>query len=170
MTPTDKARFYKWATASDATPYWYGPMYGDCPPSREKFLSSWKSYYFDGSKPELGRCFLILVDGEPIGQINYNPINQKHHSTEIDLIIADSENWGKGYGSDAVRTLTAWLFENKGLDVREVWVAPIKSNPRAILAYMKAGFEIVDPPPCYFKPPIKGTTKANDWLVLIRKR
>lgn len=29
---------------------------------------------FDDTNPELGRCFVIERDGQPIGQVNYNEI------------------------------------------------------------------------------------------------
>lgn len=160
FTENDPELFYHWATQSDATPFWYGKLYGDIVPSKEKFFSNWKSYYFDGSKPKLGRCFLILVKDIPIGQINYNKLDQ--NSTELDIVIGDSKNWGKGYGSDAMKTLTNYLFDE---GVREVWVFVLKRNPRAIKMYEKAGF-VAKLHPRYIQIPTKGTTKKEDWIFM----
>lgn len=136
--------FYKWATRSDATPFWYGELYGNEIPTFDKFRKDWKPHYFNDENPELGRCFVILLKDKPIGQINYNSIDLKKKSVEIDVLIADAKNQGKGYGPDAIKTLVKYLI--KELKVKEVWVAAIKKNPRAIKAYQKAGFKIIKPP------------------------
>jgi len=135
--------FYKWATQSDGTPFWYGELYGDKIPTFEEFIKDWKKYYFVEFEPEMGRCFVILLEKEPIGEINYNKISANRR-VEIDIIIADDKNLGKGYGPDAIRTMIKYLFEK--MDVKEVWVAAIKKNPRAVKAYKQAGFKTVNPP------------------------
>lgn len=141
-TVEDIPLFYKFATNSQATPFWYGDLYGDKVPTYDEFIADWKSYYFDGSAPELGRSFLIILDSNPIGQINYNDINQADHSVELDIIIAAADHTGKGLGSDALRTLTHYLFQNMNVEV--CYVNAIASNVRAIRAYEKAGFKIVN--------------------------
>lgn len=140
MTTKEIPLFFKWATQSDATPYWYGELQGDEIPTKKEFLKDWKRHYFDGSAPERGRCFVILVNQEAIGQVNYNKINRKDRSVELDIIIADDKHKGKGYGSDALKTLTRYLF--KEMDIQKCWIDVITRNPRAIKAYKKAGFKI----------------------------
>src|SRR3989338_676713 len=141
MNEGERNIFYEWATRSSATPFWYGRLYRGKIPSREKFFRDWKPHYFNGSAPELGRCFVILVGNKAIGQVNYNKIDAEKR-VEIDIIIADEQNRGKGYGSDAIKRLVAYLFGR--MKVREVWVAAIKKNPRAINTYKKAGFSATD--------------------------
>ncbi len=46
---------------------------------------------------------------------------------------------GKGYGTDALKTLAKYLFDN--FDVSKVWIEARANNPRAIRAYEKAGFK-----------------------------
>lgn len=140
MTVEEIPLFFQWATQSDATPYWYGELQGDKIPSYEEFLKDWKIHYFDRSAPEKGRCFMILVDNDAIGQVNYNEIDRDDNSVELDIIIADDRHKNKGYGSDALRTLTRYLFRE--MDVQKCWIDVIKKNPRALKAYKKAGFKI----------------------------
>ncbi|MBM3412027.1 MAG: GNAT family N-acetyltransferase [Bacteroidetes bacterium] len=132
--------FFKFATDSHATPYWYGDLYGDKIPTYDEFIADWKRYYFDGSAPELGRSFLIIVDGNPVGQVNYNDINRTDNSVELDIIIADDNNKGKGLGSDALKTLVKYLFQE--MNIKVCCIDAIATNPRAIRAYEKAGFAI----------------------------
>lgn len=137
MTIDEMPVFYTWATQSDATPFWYddGKV-----PSYAEFFRDWKRYYFNGSKPEKGRCFIILVKDRAIGQINYNEINRNNNSVEIDIIIADDADKNHGYGTDALRTLTKYLFQNMG--VKLCWIDALSSNIRARKAYEKAGFQV----------------------------
>ena len=168
MKTIEKNLFYNWATKSDATPFWYGDLYGDTIPSKEKFFNNWKAHYFHDSNPELGRCFVILRTDTLIGQINYNKIDQENSCVEIDILIADSRYWNRGYGSDAIRTFVRYLFEQFKLLL--IWIACIKTNPRAIKTYQKAGFVIADQIPSHITIPSKGTTKKEDWIVLIKRK
>ena len=98
MTVDEIPVFYKWATQSEAAPFWYEDGHI---PTYEEFIQDWKGYYFDGSEPEKGRCFIILVSDRAIGQVNYNQINRENNSVELDIIIADDADKNKGYGTDA---------------------------------------------------------------------
>lgn len=140
MTVEQIPIFYEWATQSDSTSFWYGELYGDHIPTYEEFIRDWKRYYFDGSEPEKGRCFMIFVGNKAIGQVNYNEINRKNNSVELDIIIAEDIEKNKGYGSDALKTLAKYLFQN--MNIQLCWIEVITKNPRAIRAYEKAGFKI----------------------------
>lgn len=134
--------FFEWATQSDATPYWYGKLQGDYVPTFKEFLKEWKKYYFDGSAPEKGRCFVILIDDKAIGQVNYNEIDRKNDSVELDIIIAEDRYKNKGYGTDALQTLSKYLF--LVMDIQKCWIDVVQTNPRAIRAYQKAGFNVTE--------------------------
>jgi diamine N-acetyltransferase len=140
MTAEKIPIFYKWATQSDSTPFWYGELYGDSIPTYEEFTRDWKLHFFDGSQPENGRCFIISAESRAIGQINYNRINRNNNSVELDIIIADDRYKGRGYGSDALNTLVEYLF--KSMNIRLCYIEVITKNTRAIKAYEKAGFKI----------------------------
>jgi RimJ/RimL family protein N-acetyltransferase len=141
MTVEEIPLFFEWATQSDAAPYWYGELSGDQVPTFEEFLKDWKRYYFDGSEPDKGRCFMILIDDTAIGQINYNEIDRKNNSVDLDILIAEDRYKNKGYGTDALQTLTGYLFGRMG--IQTCWIDVACKNPRAIRAYQKAGFKII---------------------------
>jgi diamine N-acetyltransferase len=132
--------FYKWATQSEATYFWYGKLYGNNIPTYEEFIQDWKRYYFEGSQPEKGRCLMIFVGKKAIGEVNYNKINRKNNSVELDIIIAEEIEKNKGYGSDALKTLAKYLFQK--MNIKFCWIEVITKNLRAIRAYEKAGFKI----------------------------
>lgn len=136
MTEEEIPMFYSWASESDAAPFWYGELYKNKIPSIEEFRKDLKGY-FDNNHLENGHCFVILVNNEPIGEINYNKI--ENNETELDIIIANKINQGKGFGSDAIKTLVKYLFEK--MNIKKCWIEPTSKNPRAIKSYEKAGFK-----------------------------
>lgn len=138
MLLSERRKFFRWATHSDATDWWYGERYGDEIPGYEGFKLDWSEAYFDLQKPEHGQCFIILFQGEEVGQINYNPINRADRATEMDILIADKKNYGKGIGSGAIRLLCNYLFEV--LNVSRVRIEVLRQNERAFYSYQKGGF------------------------------
>ncbi len=140
--PEDERTILDWLYRSDLTPTMLGPpLYPERPiPPPGEPDGGYEPLYFDGSAPELGRCFLILADGEPVGQVNYNDIHERggRRRTELDIWMRSEACCGKGYGTDALDALCRYLHERFG--VVEFMVQPSARNPRAIRAYEKAGF------------------------------
>ena len=58
MRPEETELAYSWATRPEVEPFWGGRGYYH---SLDAFTADWRSHYFDGSSPELGRCFAIEV-------------------------------------------------------------------------------------------------------------
>jgi len=139
MTLRERRLFYQWATRSDATPFWYGDLYGDDVPSYVVFRHEWPDYYFVEEAPERGRAFAIVHQGRPIGQINYNKIEKRDRSVELDILIAHQKDQNRGLGSDAIRTLVSYLFTQ--MKVRRCRIEVVSENPRAVKAFDKAGFK-----------------------------
>jgi len=99
------------------------------------------------------RPFLILLDGDPVGYIQYWFIG--HHQNEqwtkdhpwllelppetvgIDLSIGDPENLSRGIGSAA---LTAFVAMLRSQGHETIVIDPDPANVRAVRAYRKAGF------------------------------
>lgn len=134
MTLEELPEFYKQAIKN---PFWYGEFSDEPVPTYEKFRQDWKDYYFDGSQPEKGRCLTIIADGKVVGEINYE-IDSKDSAAELDILIYDEAERGKGYGPDAEATVTEWLFE--GMGVNRVFIEHVTQNNRAIRSSEKAGF------------------------------
>lgn len=139
MTVDQIPLFYRWATLSEATPFWYGDLVGEPLPTYERFLKDFPNYYFDGSQPEKGRSFVIMVGRRAIGEINYNEIDRDNNTVDIDISIADDSDKIRGYGSDALKALARYLFQK--MDIEVCRIETILKNTRAIRAYEKAGFK-----------------------------
>jgi RimJ/RimL family protein N-acetyltransferase len=142
-TPEDEPQILHWLFGSDVTPSLLGPpLFPERPvPGPEDSGQTFDPHYSDGTAPDLGRCFLILVDGEPVGQVTYNDIVERDErkQVELDIWMRSEACCGKGYGTDAIDAICRHLHQRFG--VERFMVQPSARNPRAIWAYEKVGFK-----------------------------
>jgi diamine N-acetyltransferase len=145
-TTEDEPQILEWLLRSDITPSILGPpLFPERPvPPLDDSSQRLDPHYLDGTAPELGSCFLIFVDDEPVGQVTYNDIVERDEGRQVELDIwMKSEAFcGKGYGTDALDALCGYLHERFG--VSQFMVQPSARNPRAIRAYEKIGFQKLD--------------------------
>ena len=137
-TEDHRRMVYEWLAESDITRCMMGPPhFPDHPkPTWEEFRDGYEPYFFDDSEPELGRCFIIMVDDVPVGTVSYNEIDKEHRRTELDIWMSCEANCGQGYGTEALQLMYEYLFREYG--VVDFWMQPSARNPRAIRAYQKA--------------------------------
>lgn len=107
------------------------------------------------------KIFSILSneDSRYLGDIRLEKLNDT--SYQIGIVIVQNER-GKGYGSDAIRTLSNYAFKNLGVD--KIYLRVYKNNPRAISLYLRLGF-------IYEKTEddgyvIEGINYMEDWLYI----
>jgi RimJ/RimL family protein N-acetyltransferase len=63
-----------------------------------------------------------------------------HRDAWLGIGIGDRADWGKGYGTDALRLALRYAFDE--LDLHRVSLTVLGANPRAQRAYEKAGFVV----------------------------
>jgi UDP-4-amino-4,6-dideoxy-N-acetyl-beta-L-altrosamine N-acetyltransferase len=78
------------------------------------------------------------TDGTHIGNIELMDVDLRHRHAELGIVIGEKAYWGKGYGSDAIRALLAFGFEE--MNLHRVFLRVYEDNARAIRAYEKCGF------------------------------
>jgi RimJ/RimL family protein N-acetyltransferase len=87
-----------------------------------------------------GRVFAIETeDGAHIGNIGLHSIDWKNRRAYLGIVIGEKEYWGKGYGSDAIRTLLGFAFGE--MNLHRVYLTVYAYNERAIRCYEKCGFQ-----------------------------
>jgi len=74
-----------------------------------------------------------------IGSIGISSINTKNNHAEIGMAIGDKSYWGKGYGTDSVKTVLNYCFSELGLN--KVYLDVWEENRGAIGCYLKCGFK-----------------------------
>ena len=84
--------------------------------------------------------FLICLaaDERPIGEVMLGGLDRVNGSAHVGILIGEPDEWGKGYGTDAVRALVDFGFAE--LRLERIWLEVGTDNPRAQRSYEKAGF------------------------------
>jgi RimJ/RimL family protein N-acetyltransferase len=65
-------------------------------------------------------------------------VRWNHGDCWLGIGLGEREYWGKGYGSDALRLILRYAFQELGL--QRVTLTVFEYNPRAIRSYEKVGF------------------------------
>lgn len=82
--------------------------------------------------------FVIEVDSQAVGLIQYAEENEPdYRHASIDIFLSPDFH-GHGLGSDAIRTVARYLFEERGH--HRLTIDPAAHNGRAIRAYERVGF------------------------------
>jgi RimJ/RimL family protein N-acetyltransferase len=79
-------------------------------------------------------------DGEePIGVISLTNINEANASAELSIIVGEERDRNEGLGTEAIRVILRYAFEELGLE--SVGLSVFEFNEPAVQAYEKLGFE-----------------------------
>jgi len=85
--------------------------------------------------------FAIALDDAVVGCIQYNEeMDPDYYSAAVDIFVSAAVH-GRGVGSDAMRTLVAWLIDVRGH--HRLTVDPAVANTRAVHVYETLGFRPV---------------------------
>ena len=93
----------------------------------------------DDQGKEVYTFLICLVEDErPIGEVMLTDLDYVNGSASLGIVIGEPDEWGKGYGTDAVRALVDFGFAE--LRLERIWLEVATDNPRAERSYTKAGF------------------------------
>jgi diamine N-acetyltransferase len=80
----------------------------------------------------------VAADGRYIGNVGLKDVSLVHRHGEIGLVIGSKEDWGKGYGADAIVTCLRFAFFTLGLHA--VRICTEERHERALELYRRLGF------------------------------
>jgi RimJ/RimL family protein N-acetyltransferase len=103
----------------------------------EKWLE--KSLVEDESN-EIMLAIHTLEDDRLIGFIGFDGISWVHGDTWIGIGLGETDCWGQGYGTDAMRVMLRYAFTE--LNLHRVTLNVFGYNERAIRSYEKTGFQV----------------------------
>jgi len=85
--------------------------------------------------------FIIELDGVAIGEIQYTEENDPDYRFAMMDIVIGAPWHEQGFGTEALRVLAKYLFEERGH--HHLMIDPAAMNARAIHVYEKVGFKPV---------------------------
>jgi diamine N-acetyltransferase len=77
-------------------------------------------------------------DGRYLGNIGLHDIHPIHRRAELGVVIGRKEDWGKGFGADAIATCLRYAFDTLGLHT--VKIRARADHSRALELYRRVGF------------------------------
>jgi RimJ/RimL family protein N-acetyltransferase len=87
-----------------------------------------------------GFAIRALADDRLIGFVGLGGINWMNGDCFVGIGIGEPEDWGKGYGTDAMRLILRYAFTE--LNLHRVSLGVYAYNSRGIRSYEKAGFVV----------------------------
>lgn len=81
-----------------------------------------------------------LETGEFIGGCGIHRISWKNRHLDLSVFIGDKKFWGNGYGTDTMKVLVRFAFDQ--LNMNKVKLNVFSSNKGAIKCYEKSGFKV----------------------------
>lgn len=93
---------------------------------------------------EIGSMAFFIIerieDGKRIGLIDLSGFNYAARNAWVGIGIGERDLWGQGYGTDAMRVLLRYAFEQMNLN--RVTLNVFEFNQRGYKSYEKAGFKL----------------------------
>lgn len=128
--------FTKWSADSEYLRLLnWDPAFGFSKKAYQEWFEKHMEAYFEHS-------FIIrtLADDRPVGEIGLGDINWNFGDAFVGIGLGERSDWGKGYGTDAMRVILRYAFME--LNLHRVSLNVFEYNPRGIRSYEKCGFVI----------------------------
>ncbi|MFI6097265.1 GNAT family N-acetyltransferase [Lentzea sp. NPDC051213] len=135
VEPEDADAFYRWHNDENVMRWLQSYFHESLAAIRKRFADR-----SDNSYEKVTFCIETLEERMLIGVVvlrDADPINAR---AEVDIYIGEQEQWGSGYGTDALRTACRYGFGTMRLHSIELTV--VEANSRAIRSYEKIGFQV----------------------------
>ena len=128
----DAPRFVKWLSDPEVNKF----------TTRQKIKLSTEIAWIKSLPKAEGAVYFAMdtLEGVHIGSVGLQKIFKLDSLASIDILIADKNYWGRGYGYDAMKTVMDYGF--KKLRLRKLELKAFSYNIRAIKLYKKLGFRI----------------------------
>lgn len=99
---------------------------------------AWLDRVMRNEDPETVSFVVETTDGEYVGSAGLMHIDRRNRSAEAGIVIGRPEEWGRGQGTDAMKTLLKHGFEE--MNLHRIALRVYTFNERAIRSYQKLGF------------------------------
>jgi RimJ/RimL family protein N-acetyltransferase len=135
LEPDDLERCYRWLNDGEVTRFIETGRY---PLS----MAQERDWLDNAMKNGASFSSLLLAietkDGVHIGNAGLHQASPEHRRAYLGIAIGEKEYWSKGYGTDTVRTLLRFAFQQMNLN--RVELGTFDFNERAQACYRKCGF------------------------------
>ncbi|MFD2630412.1 GNAT family N-acetyltransferase [Oceanobacillus kapialis] len=105
--------------------------------TKEEVQNAYERFNKDSTRHDFAIC--LVENDQMIGDLAINDIDWDNRKAMFRIALHNKDNYGKGYGTEAVKLAQKFTFEELKLNRLELQV--YSHNPRGIRSYEKAGFK-----------------------------
>lgn len=134
LKESDLDEIMKWINNLEVTKYLSSLIFPVSRLEEEKYLEKMMS-----KNDEQKNMVIENMERQYIGQISLVHIDWKNRNAELGIVIGNKKDWGKGYGTEAIKMVLDYGFHQMNLNNIYLWV--FEYNPRGIRCYEKCGFK-----------------------------
>ena len=105
-------------------------------------IESCRTFIQHCNQDSFSQLFGIFLreSGRHIGNAKLGNVNLHHARAELSLFIGDKSCWGKGYATEIVHTLTAYGFDDLGLE--RIQAGCYEKNLQSLRIFLNAGYTV----------------------------
>ncbi|MBE3574021.1 MAG: GNAT family N-acetyltransferase [Firmicutes bacterium] len=137
VEPEDLDHFMQWVNDPEVTQYLASFSW----PLSRMAEREWVENAAKGGHSDERNLVIETLDGKYLGVIGLRHIDWRNRHAEVGIVIGNKGYWGKGYGTDALRVLARFAFDQ--LNLHTLTLALFADNLRARRSYEKVGFKPV---------------------------
>ncbi len=137
--------WYAWLNDAEVTRYQNKGIFPNTREATRAYLERIRA-----SSTDVLLAICLRADGTHIGCTGLHHIDWVHRSAELGIVIGEREHWGKGYGREAWRLVTAYGFRR--LNLHRIYAQVFAQNTASLRCAEAAGFRKVgEIPDAFFK-------------------
>lgn len=133
MGPADAEALWRWNHDPDVMRWM-----DDNHPSTPEHVRKWLEDRPRNSYGDLLLGIETLSDGRLIGLVALHDAQPETGIAELDIYLGEKDHWGKGYATDAMRTVCRYGFDEMRL--HKITLTVVTENLGAQRVYRKVGF------------------------------
>lgn len=135
---SDAALVHKWHNDKNLYELLGGPFHFVSRHAVETWLDRKTCYAAPADEVSLAIC--VVASDKHVGNIYLRHINWIDSHAEMQILIGDSSERSKGYGSSALRQILSYAFKDLGLN--RIYLYVLTENAAAARSYEKTGFTL----------------------------
>lgn len=133
-------QYYVWRLDEEVMYWGVGDAYGSSMVPEDAFMKQYETVILEDNHRESGMFGIFTESDEFIGEVSYREMDVVSGTAVLGIMIGEKDFWGRGYGTDAVRTMCQFLFRRFRL--RRIQLDTWSGNERAVKSYLKVGFRL----------------------------
>ena len=134
LTPADVSdRYLSWLNDVEVTQYLEARF-------TEPTMESVRGYVerMNASPHDLFLGIFLKEADVHIGNIKLGSVDRHHARADVGIVIGDRGSWGRGFATEAIKTLTTYAFDT--LKLHKLWCGLYETNEGSRRAFLKAGW------------------------------